>query len=294
MNHIFLFQMIMISSGILSLIPASILIKQYYQTKILDYLLFGLVFIFASISSISIVLAEETNSLKFFQLDMISATFLHLCLYIHSIRIKTEKLYKRRILPILLWAIIIILLILQWKILNEPNYVKVFYLEIPRSYYPIYPKGAGIIFNNFTYSTSFRLFSDLYNILILINLLIAYIKVKPVVNDPNIIRSKKLLLLISASWLIYWILLQPWIAIFTPIPMAIIGVTGLYLVIKFPEYVLISQSQVMRVRKLYNIVKEAENNNSINEIIGPESLIDYISRLREELFEDEIVITVKN
>ena len=152
---------------------------------------------------------------------------------------------------------------------------------MPHSYSAYFPKGAGLIYNeNIIYSTGFRIIGDIFRVCAFIFNLYVYISVKPVVPKDKLNQAKKLWITATLSFLVYAIMILPWMH-FIPVIPNLLNLIGLiivtYITIKIPEGLIISHAQMLRVSDLYDIVDKYKDKSQTEKY---EDLIQYMKGIK--------------
>ena len=274
-------QILGIIVAVLALIPVPLLLKYYYDTKIFDFLIFGLFFLSGSVILIADPLASITNLLIAFQIHHMTIDFAFFLLFLHAIRIVWDKPpFLVKVIGVV-WFIILIVLTLMWQIMIQPAFARVLIFDLPSSFSTYFPLGAGFALADGTiiYSTAFRYLGEFYRLFSLSLLLYAYITVELVQPTHRIIRAKKLWIAVWFLILIHSLSLFPWIPTndFISFFLIVAGVIAAYITIRLPESVLLSQVQILRV---YNLYKNLETYQDMNQIspLSMDHFVDYLKQ----------------
>lgn len=275
-----------LTSSIIMIIPSTILLKNYFKTKLIDYLYFALFFIFGSLGLLAVSLSKFYELLILEQLRqwlLVTAIFL---LFLHTVKILWDKPPKIIWYSGVIWYALLMFLTFFFKIFDQPDKAKVLFLELPHTFSGTHPFGAGVQTENgiIIISTSFNQLFNLYFLLIMVLLNYAYIKVKPISPTKRIIRAKRL-------WLVAWISFLIWAVIaiginflfeignmFILITMIIIAIIAFTI----PEAMLISEHQILHAIDLYNRINELRTEKQKDEFGMPE-LVKYIQSLPSDL-----------
>ncbi|MHA2502900.1 MAG: hypothetical protein ACXAE3_08525 [Candidatus Kariarchaeaceae archaeon] len=268
--------------GILALIPAFFTTKNYLRTNIADFMLFSGVFICTALASFSNVVASETELLLFYKINSMVINVTFLILTLHAIRIRFDQPRKLMITLNLIYFSVLTIILFMWQLETQPDVGKVLFWELTYSSTNHHPKGAGFSLADGTiiYSTSHYLLGLVYWIYSSLILLYSYITTKPVFSSHRIRRGRQLWVLTWSILLMWAILLLPW-APKTDLINSLLLLSLLLIVflsIKYPESLLISQTQVIRALALYEKV-----NARIVPEIGMDSLVEYLQNLPDSV-----------
>jgi hypothetical protein len=136
----------------------------------------------------------------------------------------------------------------------------VFFFELPHSFSAYWPLGAGLELENgvIIYSTAFRYIGELYRIFSLGLLIFAYVTFHPYDKSEEVGRGKRLWLIVWFFLLLHAISLFPWLNIteIVSIFLLIDGAVLAYILLRMPEYLIISHSQYIRFHKLYETFED--------------------------------------
>lgn len=271
--------------SIIAMIPSIVLFKQFISTRIADYLIFGMVFLGASLIFILNFLTQSYSSLIIYQLHFFigNAAVFFILWYIVRMR-----WYRKRTSPFwyvgVIWFFFLEILILFWKSMTQPEEAKVIFLQMPSRYTSYHPKGAGIKIDGDTilFSTSFPLLSDLFQIFIAALFLYNTISLVPIHPTEKIEKAKRLWIIAASFYLINSIIHLPWFKIseFTNLLTLLVFVIIGYITIRIPEGVLISGIQIQRIYFLlekYHILDAKTKEYALS------SIIDYLESIPTDL-----------
>ena len=268
-------QWIGIFVAILALIPAVILLNYYSKTHFIDYFLFGLFFLCGAVVLIADPLDGLTNILIFYQIHHISIDTGYLLLFLHAIRMRWRRTPRTLLVIGIGWYILLFIMTSSWQLMIQPAYAQVVFWYLPHTFSSYFPYGAGLKINGIIiYSTAFRYWGELYRLYAIGVLLYAYITVKPILYSEKIFLARKLWIGVWFCMLLHAISLFPWFD-FTQVVDIFLFIAGLifaFISIRIPEAILISESQLLRVKKLYDKI-EAHNIDASN---GVKYEIDFL------------------
>lgn len=263
--------------GVMVLIPAARLIQLYVSTKIIDFVLFAGFFITIFFSAVGNFFGLLTDNIIFYQIHHISIYIGFLCLFLHTVRIKWETPPKIIWAIGISWPIIIILFILMWEPMQQPDEAYVVFMDMKRSSSSYFPNGAGLVTSDDTviYSSGHAGIGLAYFIFVSLVLLYVYITLEPATEFRKIRLVRKLWIIIWFNLLSWSIMIMPWMQFFEyNNGIILIGLLLVaYITFRIPEGVLITQIQILRALNLYNIIEKERTNSSIIE------LKDYLDRI---------------
>ncbi|MDH5402077.1 MAG: hypothetical protein OEY49_06265 [Candidatus Heimdallarchaeota archaeon] len=248
--------------GILVFIPSIVLMNYYRISNIQDFQLFSMFFIIASLGLIFGSLASFYGILIFYKLHWWAYNIGFLLLFIYTMRIHWSSP------PILLrfsgymWFGLNIILIGFWEEMIQPSRSRVLWFEMNRSFSSYYPSGAGIIVNgSIIYSSAYHILSDFLFIGVSLLLTYSHIKIVPVKKTSRVETARKIWIIASFLLAVAWILTLPLsgFMMFSKYIVMVSALMVLYINIKIPEAVLISQYQIARVIELYKVIKIEDN-----------------------------------
>ena len=182
-NHMSVDHLILIIAGFLALIPVIRLAQLYYQTRIFEYLTFGGVFVLSSAFTITIVFAEVTNDLIYWQLSYSARNLTYFLFFTHT----TRMLWDRAPLLIVYFGVIMYSLvqgmILLWK--------------------PLKGEGAGFTANEIIiYSTSHRLIANLFQFYVSILFLYGFLTIRLKNPSPRLKSAFRIMIAVSILLLV--------------------------------------------------------------------------------------------
>ncbi|MFV2014640.1 MAG: hypothetical protein ACC656_04390, partial [Candidatus Heimdallarchaeota archaeon] len=176
---------LLITAGIIALLPSYKLFKLYYETKIGEYFLFGLVFFVSTLFTITSVLAELTDELIFWKLSYSFRNFTYFLFFTHTVRMVWARPSTLIVyLGVIQYAIVQLLLLL-WSSLEDEN-------------------GAGFISNQNIdiYSTSNRLIANLFQLYVAILFLYGYLAIKIPNPSKELLRAFRIMIAVSITLII--------------------------------------------------------------------------------------------
>lgn len=247
-----------------SLVPTVILYGYYRKTLILDYLIFSLLFFFAFMNLLIVIINTDLEVSNPLLEQMITSFYciIWFLIFIHSFRIKWEKI------PSLVYY---------------PNLIIFIFLLISVELF--FSKEAEIVI-------LVNVLSHFYRIFALIFAVYAYTTVEILIKDRRVERARKLWILVGLLLILYPIVqigetYSVWGSNDIYSIIEIISTAGLLLVafiaLKYPEFVLISKIQITKALNLYTKVTSFQA-DQIDEF-GMKSLVNYLRQIPPELIE---------
>lgn len=173
---------LMILAGIIALLPSYKLILLYLETRIGEYLLFGLVFLVSTLFTITSVLAEVTDESIYWILNYSFRNFTYFLFFTHTVRMVWAKPSTFIVYLGVIQYAVVQLLLFFWSPLEG---------EI----------GAGFISNQNIdiYSTSNRLLGNLFQLYVAILFLYGYLTIKIQNPSTNLLRSFRIMIAVSIT-----------------------------------------------------------------------------------------------
>lgn len=288
--------------AIIGIYPSILLIRLYFNTRITDYLLFGLFFLDGIAVLILDPIAGITNNLIFFQLHHISIDTAYLILFIHACRMTWKRIPRTILFMGVGYYVLLFIMTLSWHVFTQPSYATVIFLYLPHSYSTYFPRGAGLTFNGvIIYSSGFRYIGEFYRIFSLSFLFYAYyFKTRRLAKDDTydnkIKKARKIWLVIWTLFFLQALFLFPWIELLDPfihgsvfetilnifnlfigIFLVVAGILLFYISFFLPEGLLLSNVQITRIIPLYGYIQE-QTEKTHNSTI--ETLEDYLTVLK--------------
>lgn len=246
----------------------------------MDYLLFSAFFVSSEITLIATILVQQTGRLIFFQTHNIFYVTSFLLLFFHALRVRWERSPKVLKYFGIGWYTLLLILTLFWKVLPQPRPDKseVLFLTLPRNYSSFAPLDAGIKWDgSIIYSSGNCLLGILFFQFVLILMIYAYMSITVVQDSVRVRKSKRLFIISWVIFLIWTIMISPWLADVFPLPNALLIITIVivsYISLELPEGVLISHSQLYRAKGLYKLIEQNSRNPIRNSRM--EELIRYL------------------
>ncbi|MCE7734695.1 MAG: hypothetical protein GPJ54_07455 [Candidatus Heimdallarchaeota archaeon] len=176
---------LLITAGIIALLPSYKLFRLFFETRIGEYFLFGLVFFVSTLFTITNVLAELTDELIFWILSYSFRNFTYFLFFTHTVRMVWAKPSTVIVyFGVIQYAIVQLLLILWSPLENEI--------------------GAGFISNQNIdiYSTSNRLMANLFQLYVAILFLYGYLAIKLPNPSKELFRALRIMIVVSITLLI--------------------------------------------------------------------------------------------
>lgn len=271
--------------ALLSLIPLVWLYRSYQRTKILDFLLFAGLFLSVFINNIAYAnLISDYPIVVFEYVSITSYLFIWLLLFFHIFRVKWEKSP-----PILLYSTLLIFIAIHL----------IYFVVVVSGYSPIIIGRDDYLFIKSNIPLLLLVFSlpHIYRIVALLFAIFIYSTVDNIIIDKRVKRARNFWIITAITFLIPPIcsmcvdlnildfdsVIFPFLAIISNISnFAIIFVA--YIVIRYPESVLISKAQVIRALDLYRTVQSYTSSDKLKEF-GMPTLVNYIKNIPPELLE---------
>ncbi len=247
---------VQLSVLILSIIPLYFLIRSYYRTRMLDYLLFSGVFISASIALLfDFIRSTYSNHINYAQLIDSTHLLIYFFLFIHASRIKWSSIHKKGLILVILQMVILQISILLYEFheeLTNQSFVLFTNMMADR-----FNEGGSYAFvisgNNVIMGENFRFLLFVFRLPIQIFFLYVYLSVTPARETNRIVVGKKIM---STAILIlifntciqlghsmdFWSQPLMLLDIFNLITFILIGIVF----IQYPETILLTHVQVKR------------------------------------------------
>ncbi|MFW9994726.1 MAG: hypothetical protein ACFFD4_21970 [Candidatus Odinarchaeota archaeon] len=291
-----------------SLIPVPVLYLLYRRTGVADYLIFAGVFFSLSLSVFFALVAPKINSLIFWQLRHVSMYVSYFLIFLHAVRLAWSKQPKYLTVVMVTWFIMLVILTLLWEPMPNERGVVLFWEMDPHSLETIIdPRtegsklpemGAGLVINGvIILSTSHPLLAYGFYFLTACTYLCVILTQKPANPTPRITIARRLWILTgivnfsATGLLLFWPFSVTYelAVILVIVELVLIAVVAL----KYPESMLITHVQLVRARKLYEIVQTISE-KQIQEVkfaqFGIASLSEYLKSIPEDLMEELISI----
>ncbi len=176
---------LMILAGIIALLPSYKLFRLYLETRIGEYILFGLVFLVSTLFTITSVLAEVTDESIYWILNYSFRNFTYFLFFTHTVRMVWAKPSTFIVyLGVIQYAVVQLLLFLWSPLEGE--------------------LGAGFISNQDIdiYSTSNRILGNLFQLYVAVLFLYGYLTIKLQNPSPNLLRSFRIMIAVSITLLL--------------------------------------------------------------------------------------------
>lgn len=235
-----------------ALLPTWILTRKFLQTGVQDYLLFAFLALVSFLVMVSDPVAGITELLAVIQLHNIAIDVAYLLMFLHALKFRWNTPPKMLGLVGVGWFLLLSCLTLSWEPFTQPQSVEWFGLIIPHSFSGYYPIGAGIKFEEtIIYSSAFRLIGDSYRLFVL-GIVFAIYLVTPLIEDSDEYNKiKRVWLVIWLMFLVHAVLLFPWFAIteLVNIFLLIAGALVTYITVKYPDAMLLTNEQILRMKK---------------------------------------------
>lgn len=285
---------------VIIMIPFSFLVYFYRRTNLLDYLILALVYLFTAFLFIAaaIIQVSENGIVLLNQIIFISANTTFYLLFIHSLRIRSRKMNRPKLVIGSVWyGLLVIMLFLWTELPSQPESYELLGLNILQSYDP-YGKDAGLVIGSvYLYTSAFRLISDLFSLFVFVHIIWMYSRVQLVASNPRTIFARRVWIVGLSFFLLSVICVFPGVNQFLE---GIIGtfpisetfqLMGLlvasYIALRVPETLLISHAQVLRVIDLYEEVTKQESKEFEDPSYGLEFIVNFLLSLPRSLFKKE-------
>ena len=278
--------------GVLTLVPFVLLLRYYRKTHLKDYLFFSGVFFSASINAFNGILRRANpENVIFSQIQASTFTFISLFLFLHVIGIKWETPPKFLWYVGIIWFSIIQFSILFFERIDVPSNPKVLFMRMRPTEdtdidIAIMTKNDNIILGQ-----QFKFLSYTYLVFILVIFIYCYITADLVIKSDiaikarlNWISSASALLILPIMYIGHWFdiwTVNESVGLGTFVLVALsIGI----ILIRYPEAVLITYTQLMRVIDLYSHVQSFEAEKEVKKF-GMDRLVEYLQMLPPEVFQ---------
>ncbi|MFQ5977719.1 MAG: hypothetical protein ACE5OZ_06310 [Candidatus Heimdallarchaeota archaeon] len=258
-----------IGLALLGLIPTFILLRYYQRTRILDHLLFALVFltgiinqifaIFWVISPPSVVIEQglaSTHALIFFWM------------FLHAIRLKWEHPPKIVWYSGTIWYAILQFSVLLYEKATLPDHTTIWFVTMRRMPITESAEGAGLITQDGTIimGTGYEFLLFTFRLFVLLVFIYAYWTTEFVMEYKRLKTTRNLWILSGFLILIYAILLLGYQFYFWDVPFQVAYVFNFfalvviaYVTLAYPEGVLLSQVQVERASPLREVFSSLDS-----------------------------------
>ena len=294
MAPIQIIQWIYLFISIFCLLPSFLLIIHFIRTHVLDYIIFAGVFVGVVINQFfSFFYIIDPINILVNQIVTSSYIVVYLFVFIHAVRVKYDRPPRLLLYIGLIWYTILQIMILFYKVVNLPETIN--FLFITMYNVDAFDIGVALLIQeNFVImGQGYDFFISIFRIFTLATAVHAYLTVKMAVDDVRLKTVKILWIFVGIFTmgrpLLYLIdLITPldFISAIRSFPdlMAVAIIT--IIVVRYPECVLISKSQLIRASYLYRKIKSGEF-GQIKVDIGLSVLCAYINELPPEFFEQE-------
>ncbi len=272
--------------------PAVLLIIHYIRTHVLDYLIFAGVFVGVVINQVfSFFYVIDPINVLVNQIVTSSYIIVYLFLFIHAVRVKYEKPPRLLLYIGLVWYAILQIMIFFYGVVELPE--KINFLFITMNNVDAFDVGVAILIqgNLVIMGQGYDFLISIFRIFTLVIAVHAYFTVKMAVNDVRMKTVKILWIFVGFCTmgrpLLYLIdLITPLelISAIRSFPDLVAVLIITVIIIRYPECVLISKSQLTRASYLYKKLKSGEFGQTKMDI-GLSVLYAYLNELPPELFE---------
>ncbi|MHA2098526.1 MAG: hypothetical protein ACW99A_07550 [Candidatus Kariarchaeaceae archaeon] len=264
----------------------------YFRTKIVEFAIISLFFLFSGITYLFILLSFSFDLLIFYQLERFFLITSYWFLLILITKIEKPKAKMNLFIKGLgAYSIILLILIALWEKGVQPENAKIFGFEIHHiENVPYHPDGAGLTLNaiNLTYGTSFPLLNTVYMLTVSSLLLYTFIKIALPIKTQRTVYAKRLWV-ISLSFHVVWtIFALPWIDLGRDFQFfnAISAIIIIFIIIYVPEGLILSKSQIMATYYFYDSIAKIEKYEDKNmhfTDLAVEHIIEYIDSMPSEI-----------
>ena len=245
--------------GLFGLVPIVTLYRHFIYTKILDYFLMGTGFLIAVAQAITIILLDTTNNtLLMFQVnDALYPSFI-LMFLIHGARVKWDRTPLLIKTIATLWYSFLMLAVLLYKIIDLPTKGQVLFLNLKNT--SERTEGQMLVIDNiYIIGRGFEFFAHAFRLFSIVIILYSYLQSREFARENNIGRSHNIFLLAILSAAVFpigmmgemlfiWKDAQYFVDLHIFDLFTFLGVT--IIAFKYPETLLISKTQILRVYKI--------------------------------------------
>lgn len=282
-------------TALLALLPLKVLFTHYSRTRIKEYLfLFFAIFstflivFFLAYSKLTIDI--PLLNLVMYQGFLLGCASIPLFIFLYVIRIRWETPPKLLLSLVFFWFFLLVVLTLFSRLMSQPDAAPVLIWDNLRqhSYSFFHPNGVGLTTSTgiIIYASSFPLLGLFFALAVECLKIYIYVRTELVLPTDHKLRRVRILWIVSACILaICYIFLLPWSynEIFALIAVILFYIVLNYIVIRYPEYVLISSVQLIRARNLYDKISSLQTSAEIQEF-GLKSLVDYLKSIPSDIF----------
>lgn len=277
--------------------PTILLLRYFKMTHVWDYLIFAGVFISISINQFfSNIIIDNPTNIIVNQIVTSSYILVYLFIYLHVIRLQSEKPSRKVWLLGVVPYVILQMMILFYQRVDLPQNTNFLYFTMHNV--DSYQNGVAFTFKgNVLMGQGYDYLISIYRIFILIYAILIYFRVKTASRDTRLKTVRYLWIIIGTFTmgrpLMYLLDLFTKIDFdpFTRISFDIFAIVLIpFIIIKYPEYVLISNSQLIRASYLYSQVRARSiSQHSTNQETfyhDPELIYEYIRSLQPDLMKN--------
>lgn len=275
--------------GFLGLIPILTLYRHFIYTKILDYFLMGTAFLFAVFQAIVMILLDTTDdTLLLFQInDALYPSFIFMFL-IHGARVKWDRTPNLLKIFATVWYALLVVAVFFYKIVDLPSKGQVLFLNLKNT--SLREDGQMLIINEvYVIGRGFEFYAHAFRLFSIVVILYSYFQTREFAKEIKVNRSQNIFIfsILSAAvfpigmmgeMLFIWNDAQYFFDLHIFDLLTFLGMT--IIALKYPETLLISKTQVLRVYKI-NQELLTINQQKMTDEEKLKSIKDYISFLNQ-------------
>ncbi|MHA2365186.1 MAG: hypothetical protein ACXAC7_14600 [Candidatus Hodarchaeales archaeon] len=286
---------VIIITGTLCFLPAFALLRYYQLTHITDYLLFAIVFLTSIPIFYTLVIRDITApSVLVSQINDTAYNIFTFLLFIYVLRVKWQKFPKGLLYLGVCWFAIIQFLILFYELVPLPDNAMVLFWNM-RKTPPAKDIGAAVITQGGTFllGRGYFILADGFFFFVITLAAYVYLSIDLVVKDKRVKIARSMWVLAALAASIRPILLAGdlfflWQSNDTLNNLCnfITAVSIAYVTLRYPETMVITYVQIIRVSDLYQQVQVMDQNR-IRQSFPLSTLSDYLNKLPSEI-KDEL------
>ncbi len=278
---------------IIAILVAVLLLYYFKLTKIYDYLLIGLTFIFGALYNLFFALLKinyPMDRLLHYQILHFLLLTIQFQFFIYAVRIKWSQPPKLLTGFGVAWYLTLVAFITQYQLVELPSTISWGTIILQKTEDETI--GGVFILSNGTilFGWGFDLFLSLYRIFAFSLLLYFYLQFNVNLEDESVKRSAQLWIVANTLYLLPELIKVPFhlSVYFLPNVRIIISLITLlallnvsYIAIRHSEAFLLSSVQLLRAAKLYQLVINKElTTNTVR--FGMKGIIEYMEQLSAE------------
>lgn len=268
------------------MIPAISFHRKYRLVPLEEFRFFSIIFYCVVLSVVGEIGAILWDITFFYQIQFLALISIYYVMYGYALRVHFQKSPKIVKYVMQIYFGILTLLIILWTKMDQPKNAKLLFWEVSATSTTYFPKGAGLKINDvFILSTSYYLLIDVFILICLIGYLFSLVFVDLVIEYRKIQKAKKLWIFVALINLIWVFFVLPWTPSYEEANILIVIqlIVIIYIVVKIPEGMIISNSQFFRS---YDLLIEIVNRDEIDihrDKLGISSFFDYLEIVMEAL-----------